>query len=164
VNACQPSYPIGVSMPSNREGPVAAGAFDRVTWALRRAELAMQAVKEQRLRSLGLSVAHYSLLISVHTHPGLTGAELARRLGVTPQAVAALADRLAGRGQVERRTHPRHRRVQELYLTAAGRAVLRLADDRVAEVEQKITEQLGRVDTATLRALLERVAVAALEL
>ncbi|RSM44275.1 MarR family transcriptional regulator [Amycolatopsis balhimycina DSM 5908] len=124
----------------------------------------MQALKEQRLRSLGLSVAHYSLLYSVHTHPGLTGAELARRLGVTPQAVAALADRLEERGQVERRTHPRHRRVQELHLTAAGRAVLGLADAVVAEIEQKITEQLGDADTATLRALLGRVAVAAREL
>jgi DNA-binding MarR family transcriptional regulator len=123
----------------------------------------MQAVKEQRLRSLGLSVAHYSLLISIHTHPGLTGAELARRMGVTPQAVAALADRLEGRGQLERRAHPRHRRVQELHLTAAGRAVLRLADAVVAEIELKITEQLGHADTATLRALLERVAVAAHE-
>jgi DNA-binding MarR family transcriptional regulator len=150
-------------MPSTAEGPVAAGALDRVTWALRRAELAMQALKEQRLRSLGLSVAHYSLLISVHTHPGLTGAELARRLNVTPQAIAALADRLERRGQVERRPHPRHRRVQELHLTDPGRAVLRLADGMVAEVEQKITEQLGRADAATLRALLERVAVAAME-
>jgi len=157
---------VNVGLPPAREGerPVAAGAFDRVTWALRRAELAIQAVKEQRLRSLGLSVAHYSLLISVHTHPGLTGAELARRMGVTPQAVAALADRLVGRGQVERRTHPRHRRVQELHLTAAGRAVLRLADAVVAEIELKITEQLGHADTATLRAVLERVAVAAREL
>lgn len=157
---------MNVGLPPAREGerPVAAGAFDRVTWALRRAELAIQAVKEQRLRSLGLSVAHYSLLISVHTHPGLTGAELARRMGVTPQAVAALADRLVGRGQVERRTHPRHRRVQELHLTAAGRAVLRLADAVVAEIELKITEQLGHADTATLRAVLERVAVAAREL
>ena len=157
---------MNVGLPPAREGerPVAAGAFDRVTWALRRAELAIQAVKEQRLRSLGLSVAHYSLLISVHTHPGLTGAELARRMGVTPQAVAALADRLVGRGQVERRTHPRHRRVQELHLTAAGRAVLRLVDAVVAEIELKITEQLGHADTATLRALLERVAVAAREL
>ena len=69
-----------------------------------------------------------------------------------------------GRGQVERRTHPRHRRVQELHLTAAGRAVLRLADAVVAEIELKITEQLGHADTATLRAVLERVAVAAREL
>jgi DNA-binding MarR family transcriptional regulator len=85
-------------------------------------------------------------------------------MGVTPQVVASLADRLKGPGQVERRTHPRPRRVQELHLTAAGRAVLRLVGDMVSEIEQKITEQLRYADTAMLRALLDRVAVAAHEL
>jgi hypothetical protein len=42
--------------------------------------------------------------------------------------------------------------------------VLRLVDDMVSEMEQKITEQLGYADTAMLRALLDRVAVAAHEL
>jgi DNA-binding MarR family transcriptional regulator len=141
----------------NDEGAVVAGALDRVTWALRRAELAVQAVKEQRLRTLGMAVAHYSLLISVHVHPGLTGAEVARRLNVTPQAVASLVDRLESRGQLERRSHPRHRHVQELHLTDAGREALRLGESAVAEVEQKITTQLGHADTLRLKDLLERV-------
>jgi DNA-binding MarR family transcriptional regulator len=146
------------------EGPVATDALERVTWALRRAELAVQALKEQRLRSsLGMAVAHYTMLISVHSEPGLAGAELARRLNVTPQAVASLADRLESRGQLERRAHPRHRHVQELHLTDAGREVLRRADALVSEVEQKITAGLGRTDTVRLRALLEKVAATAQE-
>jgi DNA-binding MarR family transcriptional regulator len=148
----------------NDEGAVVAGALDRVTWALRRAELAVQAVKEQRLRTLGMAVAHYSLLISVHVHPGSTGAEVARRLNVTPQAVASLVDRLESRGQLERRPHPRHRHVQELHLTDAGREALRLGESVVAEVEQKITAQLGHADTVRLKDLLERVTVMAQEM
>ncbi|MBE8517070.1 hypothetical protein ILP97_06030 [Amycolatopsis sp. H6(2020)] len=73
--------------------------------------MAMQAPAGQRLRSLGLSVAHYSLLFSVPTRPGLAG-----------------------------------------------------AGAMVSEIEQKITEQLRYADTAMLRALLDRVAVAAHEL
>lgn len=69
----------------NNEEPVGLGALDRVTWALRRAELAVLTLKEQRLRPLGLAPAHYTLLMSVHVEPGLTGAELARRLNVTPR-------------------------------------------------------------------------------
>jgi DNA-binding MarR family transcriptional regulator len=141
----------------NDEGALVAPALDRVTWALRRAELAVQAVKEQRLRGLGMAVAHYSLLISVHVHPGLTGAAVARRLNVTPQAVASLVDRLESRGQLERRPHPRHRHVQELHLTDAGREALRLADAAVVEVEQKLTARLGIADTARLKDLLRRV-------
>ncbi|MFC4631424.1 MarR family transcriptional regulator [Promicromonospora alba] len=53
--------------------------------------------------------------------PCLTGAELARRLDVTPQAVASLVARLDDKGQLERRAHPRHRHIQELHLTDAVR-------------------------------------------
>lgn len=72
-------------MTRHDEDPVGPNALDRITWALRRAELAVQTLKEQRLRPLGLAASHYMLLISVHSEPGLTGAELARRLNVTPR-------------------------------------------------------------------------------
>ncbi|MBZ3900413.1 MarR family winged helix-turn-helix transcriptional regulator [Streptomyces griseiscabiei] len=144
-------------MDTNDEGPVAGDALDRVTWALRRAELAVQALKEQRLRSMGMAAAHYSLLISLHADPGLTGAELARRLNVTPQAVASLVARLDDRGQLERRPHARHRHVQELHLTDAGRDALRRADAVIAEIEQQITRKLGPENTGRLAAMLGQV-------
>ena len=153
--------PYAAGVKRNDLEPVSPDALTRVTWALRRAELAVQAVKELQLRPLDLAVAHYTLLISVHNDPGLSGAELARRLGVTPQAVASLAGRLEGRGLLERRPHPRHRHVQELHLTDAGRDILRQADAVVSGIEQKITEQLGSSDTDRIRALLDRVAEAA---
>lgn len=140
------------------ERPITADALDRVTWALRRAEWAVQARKDQRLRPLGLAAAQYTLLISVHSDPGLTGAELARRLNVTPQAVASQVARLEERGQLERRPHPRHGHVQELHLTDAGRDSLRAADAMIVEIEQQIAEKLGPGKTAQLRALLEEVA------
>ncbi|MFI6935377.1 MarR family winged helix-turn-helix transcriptional regulator [Streptomyces sp. NPDC050287] len=145
-------------MTRHDEEPVGLAALDRVTWALRRAEVAVQTLKEQRLRPLGLAAAHYALLMSVHAEPGLTGAELARRLNVTPQAIASLVARLESRGQLERREHPRHRHVQELHLTDAGREVLHAADRVIADIERQITGTLGPDDTAQLRGLLNRVA------
>ncbi|TDU05947.1 DNA-binding MarR family transcriptional regulator [Streptomyces sp. 846.5] len=150
-------------MTQNEEEPVGPDALNRVTWALRRAELAVQALKDQRLRSVGMAVSHYALLISVHTQPGLTGAELARRLNVTPQAVASLVARLEGRGQLERHEHPRHRHVQELHVTAAGREALRAADEVIAAVERQITDLLGAGPAEQLRALLNEVSEGARE-
>ncbi|MFH8492737.1 MarR family winged helix-turn-helix transcriptional regulator [Streptomyces coeruleorubidus] len=144
-------------MTRHDEDPVGPNALDRVTWALRRAELAVQTLKEQRLRPLGMAAAHYTLLISVHAEPGLTGAELARRLNVTPQAIASLVARLESRGQLERREHPRHRHVQELHLTDAGREALRAGDAVIAGIERHIAESLGTDETARLRALLDQV-------
>ncbi|WP_371574616.1 MarR family winged helix-turn-helix transcriptional regulator [Streptomyces sp. NBC_01314] len=138
--------------------PIAANAQDRVTWALRRADWAVQARKDQRLRPVGIAAAQYTLLISVHSDPGLTGAELARRLNVTPQAVASQVARLEERGQLERRPHPRHRHVQELHLTDAGRDSLRDAEAVIVGIEQQIAEKLGPRKTAQLRTLLDEVA------
>lgn len=131
--------------------------FNGVAWALRRAELAVQAFKDQRLRPIGLAAAHYSLLISIHAEPGRTGAEAARRLNVTPQAVASLVGKLEDRGLVERRPHPRHRHVHELHLTDAGRDALRDAEPAITAIEERISQTLGPEDTARLTTLLNGV-------
>ncbi|GAA2136268.1 MarR family winged helix-turn-helix transcriptional regulator [Glycomyces algeriensis] len=128
-----------------------------VIWALRRAEMALQSVKEQRLRPLGIAPSHYALLMTVHGAPGLTGAELARRLHVTPQAVASLVAKLAERGWLERRSHSRHQHVQELHLTDEGRKALEDADAEIAAMEQRITERLGAESADQLVALLDAV-------
>jgi len=137
--------------------PVGTDAMDRVIWALRQTEQTLQTLKEQRLRPLGMASAHYALLISIRTHPGITGAELARRLNVTPQSVASLVARLADKGQLERRTHPRHRHVRELHLTDAGRQALHASDSVIATIEDRITARLGPEDTARFTAMLGEV-------
>src|SRR5690349_2571718 len=146
-------------MQENTE-PVGAQAMDRVIWALRQAEQTMQTLKEQRLRPLGMAPAHYSLLISIHTQPGITGAELARRLHVTPQSVASLVARLADKDQLERRTHPLHRHVNELYLTDTGRQALQASDAVIAAIEHHITTRLGRDHTTQFSAMPSEVVAA----
>ncbi|MCP1413867.1 MarR family winged helix-turn-helix transcriptional regulator [Paenarthrobacter sp. A20] len=130
---------------------------DRVIWALRRAELAVQNLKDRELRALGMAAAHYTLLVSVHAEPGLAGATLARRLNVTPQAIASLVTRLEGRGLIERRTHPRHPQVQELHLTTAGQGALEQADQVIAVIEQRVVDSLGAAGSDQLRSALDRL-------
>ncbi|GAB3953887.1 hypothetical protein GCM10029976_094960 [Kribbella albertanoniae] len=130
---------------------------DRVTWALRRADLALQAVKEPPLRAIGLSGSHYAVLMSLRTTPGIIGAELARLVGVTPQAVALLTAKLMERGLIERRPHPRHRNVQELHLTEVGEAELEKAERIIRDVERHVRESLGPQRYGQLRKLLGEV-------
>lgn len=132
-------------------------AVDRVTWALRRADLAMQTVKEPSLRAIGMSGSHYAVLMSLRTTPGIIGAELARLVGVTPQAVALLTAKLMERGLIERRLHPRHRSVQELHLTEAGQAELDKAERIVSDLERHVRESLGPKRYGQLRELLGQV-------
>ncbi|MCI2957912.1 MarR family transcriptional regulator [Agromyces atrinae] len=131
---------------------------DRVIWALRRAELAVQNLKDRQLRSIGMAASHYALLVSVSAEPGLAGAALARRLNVTPQAIASLVTRLEDRGWVERRAHARHTQVQELHLTDEGRAALEQADAIVADIEHQVITLLGASESEQLHSLLETLA------
>ncbi|MFJ8313007.1 MULTISPECIES: MarR family winged helix-turn-helix transcriptional regulator [unclassified Streptomyces] len=119
--------------------------------------MATQAAKEPGLRAVGVPASHYALLMHVHIYPGLTGAELGRRLGVTTQAVALLATKLEAAGLLERRTHPRHRNVQELHLTDAGLAALHSADAVITDTERRITDALGPERSEQLRSLLDEL-------
>ncbi|WP_199190300.1 MarR family winged helix-turn-helix transcriptional regulator [Cryobacterium sp. N22] len=131
---------------------------DRVIWALRRAELAVQNLKDAQLRPVGMAASHYALLMSVDSEPGLAGATLARRLNVTPQAVASLVARLVERGLIERRHHPRHPHVQELHLTSAGRDALQHADTVMERIEQQVVGLLGTQQSEKFRLMLETLA------
>jgi DNA-binding MarR family transcriptional regulator len=136
---------------------VDAGASGRTVWALRRAFHAVEAAKEARLKDVGITGAHYAVLINLGVAPGITGAEVARRLRVTPQNIASLVAKLEDRGWVARREHERHSHVRELHLTESGRRVLDAADREVTELEGTLREVLGD-DATVLRDLLERVA------
>lgn len=117
----------------------------------------MQAVKEPPLRAVGLSGSNYAVLMNLRTTPGITGAELARLVGVTPQAVALLTAKLIERGLIERRLHPRHRSVQELHLTDDGHTELEKAERIITDLERHVRESLGPQRYRQLRELLGHV-------
>lgn len=127
-------------------------------YALRLAHQAVEAAKDERLRPTGVTPAHYAALINIHGRPGLTNAELARALGVTPQNVTGLVGRLLDRGLVERTPHAVHDNVRELRLTDDGRTRLAAADAEVNAMEAELAAHLGPEGSAQLRTLLGRTA------
>jgi DNA-binding MarR family transcriptional regulator len=134
-----------------------AEVLDRVAALLRRADLALLAAKEPPLRDIGVSGSLYAVLMNLRVAPGLTGAELARVVGVTPQAIGPLVAKLVDRGWVERRTHPRHQNVQELHLTDSGRTETAVADRIMAHLDDHLRRSLGDDEYRHLAVLLGRV-------
>lgn len=124
---------------------------------LRQADLALLAVKERPLRKVGVSGSLYAVLINLQVTPGLTGAGLARAVGVTPQAIAPLVGKLVGRGLIERRAHPRHTNVQELHLTDSGRQEVAGADRIMVDLDLHLHRSLGDESYQHLGELLEKV-------
>lgn len=127
----------------------------RLIYQLQRCFVAVEARKAELLAEVDLLPSHYALMMNVRSHPGVTGAELARLLGVTPQNVTGLVARLTARGLVERRAHERHANVLELRLTEQGAALLARADALVGGLEDSVVAVLSSGEVDSLKRHLE---------
>ncbi len=72
---------------------------------------------EQNARGLGLTRAQCSVLAHLSRHEGIQQGGLADILEIEPITLTRLLDRLEEAGFVERRAHPKDRRIRLLHLT-----------------------------------------------
>ena len=82
---------------------------------------------------------------------------LAERAQVSKQAMAQLVAHLEAHGYVERVPDPADGRAKLVRATARGRDVYAIAREVMAEVEARLTEQLGEAKLRRLRALLQEL-------
>ncbi len=108
---------------------------------------------EAALSDTRLSLSSNGMLDTIGAHPGITIAEIARRLPVTQQAVSQVAARLQKLGYLERRVGPG--RGVGLHLTAAGRRASQEGNRREQGVEAGLRERLGAARYDDLRRLLD---------
>jgi DNA-binding MarR family transcriptional regulator len=99
---------------------------------------------EQLLEPVHLTLTQHSILVFLGLEPDLSGAELARRAGVSRPSLSVAAGELEARGFVRRRTDPAHGRVALLRLTKTG--------SRMAERSQRL---LDRIELEAFAALSE---------
>jgi DNA-binding MarR family transcriptional regulator len=111
---------------------------------------------EEVVAAYGLSVNQYTTLSVLIRRGGLSNAQLARRALVSPQSMNEVLLSLEKAGLVRRRAHPQHARILQSQLTAKGRRVLAACDERVAEVEARMVEDLCPSEQATLYSSLLR--------
>jgi DNA-binding MarR family transcriptional regulator len=85
---------------------------------------------------LGLTPGHMKALFELGPDAGCSMSELANTLHCDASNATWLVDRLEERGLVERRPHPRDRRVKSVVLTPAG-----------VEMKQRLVEKLSEPPT-----------------
>jgi DNA-binding MarR family transcriptional regulator len=112
---------------------------------------------ERALARLGLTLGQGATLRVLAASPGLSSAELARRVGVTAQSIKQSVDDLVARGLVERRPHPTHGRVIELRITDDGLVLAEQAQDLVAAIEDEMLFRLDDHERASVLSLLSRM-------
>src|SRR5580658_8049822 len=97
---------------------------DNILWLLKQAFYFSLTTVNEAVSSHGVSTAQIGVLRQLSNEPGLSGAELARRLLISPQGVQLALTSLERRGLLERKQDPQHKRILQAYLTDEGRTVV----------------------------------------
>ncbi|GAB3212358.1 MarR family winged helix-turn-helix transcriptional regulator [Nocardia tengchongensis] len=118
-------------------------------------------IAEELAKPSGITVAWWQVLGAI-LHEPLPVAGIAREMGITRQSVQRIADVLAGKGFVEYRPNPAHRRAKLVAITEAGHDAVRAIDPQHAAMAERLVAQLGTAELArvvdaltTLSAALE---------
>lgn len=122
---------------------------------IKQCEQALIAEKQRVLRPFDLTVPQYAALLTLSESPRISGAQLARRCGVTAQAMNGVVALLERRGLVSRTPSEDHAKVLLLRLTRTGQALLRRADPQAVAVERRLMGAFSAAQLAELRGLLD---------
>jgi DNA-binding MarR family transcriptional regulator len=140
----------------------AAGALDHgllprlVGYQLRLAQLAVFRDFDRATADLGLTPGRFGMLVLIEANPGVTQSELARAVGLDRSTMVALVDQLENRELVARR-RGEDRRTNGLWLTPAGRALLRKMKRRVAAHEARVAARFTPAERERLLDALRRL-------
>jgi MarR family transcriptional regulator, transcriptional regulator for hemolysin len=107
---------------------------------------------DHRAKTRGTTRAQWIVLFRLRDQEGLSQVDLADVLELQPISLVRLLDRLVEHGLVERRSDPRDRRTNRLFLTKAGR---QLADDLDSLRDAIANDVLQGMPTAALEASLK---------
>jgi DNA-binding MarR family transcriptional regulator len=143
---------------NGEQGPDGSTATpDDVLLRLRRAARRLQDFLAAGAKEHGLSSTEFSALIRSNDAGGITGAELARALGMRSSSVTGLADRLEAKGLITRGAHPHDRRAVVLLATRRGRGVVRRAIDPLPERLGVLAEEFDDDERTLIAAFLDRI-------
>jgi DNA-binding MarR family transcriptional regulator len=125
-----------------------------------RLRLAQRAVFEDFAASVGhaeVSPGLFGILIIVEANPGLKQSQLAAAAHLDRSSLVPVLDKLEARGHVTRRPSTDDRRVNGLWLTPAGAALLRTLKRKVLAHEQRVMRGMSETQRAQLFDLLAHV-------
>jgi DNA-binding MarR family transcriptional regulator len=126
-------------------------------YQLRLAQRAIFGDFADSMGELEVSPGLFGMLVIVEANPGLKQTQLARAAHLDRSSLVPALDKLEARGLVARRASEEDRRVNGLWLTADGAALLKKLKQRVARHEQRLVRNLSPAERAQLVDLLHRI-------
>ncbi len=130
---------------------------DNILWLLKQAFYHSLTTINDAMSVHGVSTAQTGVLRQLANEPGLSGADLARRLLISPQGVQFALTSLERRGLVERKRDPQHGRILQAYLTGEGRDVAATVVSDAVAAHDQVFGVLTNEEQRVLRDLLGRI-------
>ncbi|AIY44433.1 MULTISPECIES: MarR family winged helix-turn-helix transcriptional regulator [Mycolicibacterium] len=130
---------------------------ENTLWWLKQAFYFSLTEVNESVKEHGVTTAQIGVLRQLANQPGLSGAELARRLLITPQGVQLALTALEKRGLVERKQDPQHGRILQVFLTDEGRAVASAVVADAVAAHERVFGVLSDDEQEQLKTLLRRV-------
>jgi DNA-binding MarR family transcriptional regulator len=130
------------------------GVEGHSSYLLRQAWQVLSSAMEVALRPHGLTGPQYGVLSVLRHHPGASGADLARAINTTPQAMNGVLATLERESLIERQRHPTHGRILQATLTGEGQRRLEAADPAIRGLRRAIERDFTPEDIATVKAWL----------
>ncbi len=131
-------------------------AEEHLCTRIRRAEQALMAHHEAVLRTYGLTMTQYTVLLTLARDDGMSGAQLARACGVTQQSMATVLTGMQAKGLIDRRPSPVHAKVMIATLTDTGRRHLDEAYQEVNVLEKAFVDKFTPAEHKQFCDLLDR--------
>lgn len=110
---------------------------------------------DQRVETIGITSAKWTLIAAVARHPGATQRSIADLLEITEVTAGRLIDRLCADGYLRRTPHPQDRRAYCVELTEAAKPLLERLGAIAAYSETEVFDGFSDDDVAKLEALLD---------
>ncbi len=107
---------------------------------------------------LKLRHVEFTILMLVKSNPAVTQKQLSQTLAVTAPNITILLDRLVDKGWIERVRSESDRRVQHIYLTAAGAELAEQSHKLSLSCEAEMLKHLSQGERVMLLELLDKVA------
>lgn len=139
-------------------GAVALGVLPSLLgYQMRLAQRAIFSDFADSMDELNVSPGLFGMLVIIEANPGLKQSQLAHAAHLDRSSLVPALDKLEARGLVTRRGSEHDRRINGLWLTSEGSALLKRLKQRVARHEQRLVQGLSSAERAQLVALLNRI-------
>ncbi|HCY16480.1 MAG: MarR family transcriptional regulator [Curvibacter sp. GWA2_64_110] len=123
----------------------------------RRATLVIAESFLKHMAVYNLRLVDFSVLSLVAHNPGITSRQLCTTLNIQPPNLVGMVNTLEKRELMTRRPHPHDARAMGLHLTAAGKKLVRQAEETVTRLEEDATSRLSATERRTLIQLLRKI-------